>query len=67
VRCVIAVPGAEQHDVLRLERELSGCEAGNLLPIGRLGVPIEVLESLPGREPGRLDPHSVLEAFRALT
>ena len=47
---------AEQHDVLRLQEEPSGREPGDLLPSGRLGVPVEVLERLAGGEPGGFDP-----------
>ena len=47
---------AEQDDVLRFEQEPSGCEPGDLLTGCRLGVPVEVLERLPGGEPGGFDP-----------
>lgn len=55
----VGLPGpgrAEEHDVLCFEEEPSRRESGNLLPGRGLRVPVEVLERLPGREPGRFDP-----------
>jgi hypothetical protein len=47
---------AEPHHVLRFEEEPAGRESCDLLPDGRLRIPVEVLQRLAGREPGALDP-----------
>ena len=47
---------AEQHDVAGLGEEPAGCQGGDLLAHGGLGVPVELLDRLPGGEPGGPDP-----------
>ena len=47
---------AEQHDVAGLGQEPAGCQGGDLLTDGGLGVPVELLDGLACGEPGGADP-----------
>ncbi len=47
---------AEQHDVAGFGEERAGGQVRDCVAEGGLGVPVEVLEGLAGREPGGADP-----------
>jgi hypothetical protein len=47
---------AEQHHVACFGQEPTGCECGDLLPRGGLGVPVELLKRLSCWESGGTDP-----------
>ena len=46
---------SEQDDVARLGEKPAGGQGGDLLADGGLGVPVELLQGLAGREPGGAD------------
>lgn len=48
---------AEEDDVAGFGEEPSRRQGGDLLSHGGLGVPVELLERLAGRESGGADPH----------